>query len=130
MGRLVIVAMLMTSMTALTQNLGGMRGFEKLDNNDYFLRCSSEEEAIQKYMTAWDLNNIDTTRINIYRGDNPVASGYFKIDKSSNKVISSFIVKHNYDYDIWFVEIEDKDTYFMDVLDKNGNIYQITYRKP
>lgn len=130
MGRLVIVAMLMTSMTALTQNLVGMRGFEKLDNNDYFLRCSSEEEAIQKYMTAWDLNNIDTTRINFYRGDNPIASTYFKIDKSSNKVIASFIVKHNYDYDIWFVEIEDKDTYFMDVLDKNGDIYQITYRKP
>ena len=125
-----IAAILMVSSAALAQNLGYMRGFEKLDNNDYYLRCNSEEEAIQKYMTVWDMNNIDTTRINFYRGDNPVANGYFKIDKTSNKVISSFIIKQDEFYDIWFVEIEDKDTYFMDVLDKNGDIHQITYIKP
>lgn len=130
MGRLVIVILLLNSSISLTQNLGGMRGFEKLDNNDYFLRCSSEEEAIRRRNFVMDFNNIDTMRLNYYRGDNPVATNYFKIDKSSNKVISSFIVKHNYDYDIWFVEIEDEDTYFMDVVDKNGDIKQLTHRKP
>ena len=130
MGRLVIVVMLMTSMTALTQNLGGMRGFEKLDNNDYFLRCSTEEEAIHKRNVVMDFNNMDTMRLNYYRGDNPVALNYLKIDKSSNNIIVSFIIKHEDMFDIWFVEIEDKDTYFMDIADKNGDIHQLVYRKP
>jgi hypothetical protein len=107
-----------------------MRGFERLDENTYFLRCSNEEEAIQKYMTVWDMNNIDTTRIHFYRGDNPVANGYFKVDKSSNEVVVSFIIKHNYDYDIWFMNVEDKDTHFLNVEDKYGNDYELNYRKP
>jgi hypothetical protein len=130
MGRLVIAILLLNSSIALTQRLAYMRGFERLDENTYFLRCSSEEEAIKQYMTVWDMNNIDTTRINFYRGDNPVANGYFKVDKSSNQVVSSFIVKHNYDYDIWFMQIEDKDTHFLNVEDKNGDIKQLTYIKP
>lgn len=130
MGRLVIVVMLMTSMTALTQNLGGMRGFEKLDNNDYYLRCSSEEEAIRRRNFSMDYNNIDTMRLNYYRGDNPVALNHFKIDKSSNKIITSFIIKEDEFFDIWFIEIDDEDTYFTDVVDKNGNIYQLKYIKP
>ena len=125
-----IAAILMVSSAALTQNLGGMRGFEKLDNNDYYLRCSSEEEAIRRRNFSMDYNNIDTMRLNYYRGDNPVALNHFKIDKSSNKIITSFIIKKDEFFDIWFVEIEDKDTYFMDVEDKNGDIHQITYIKP
>ena len=107
-----------------------MRGFEKLDNNDYFLRCSTEEEAIHKRNVVMDFNNIDTLRLNYYRGDNPVAINYLKIDKLSNNIISSFIIKHEDMFDIWFVETEDKDTYFMDVVDKNGDIHQLVYRKP
>lgn len=130
MGRLVIVILLLNSSIALTQNLGGMRGFEKLDNNDYFLRCNTEEEAIHRRNVAMDYNNMDTLRLNYYRGDNPVALNYLKIDKSSNNVIVSFIIKHEDKFDIWFVEIEDKDTYFMDIADKNGDIYQLVYKKP
>jgi hypothetical protein len=130
MGRLVIVILLLNSSISLTQNLGGMRGFEKLDNNDYFLRCSTEEEAIHKRNVVMDFNNIDTLRLNYYRGDNPVAINYLKIDKLSNNIISSFIIKHEDMFDIWFVETEDKDTYFMDVVDKNGDIHQLVYRKP
>jgi hypothetical protein len=107
-----------------------MRGFEKLDNNDYFLRCSTEEEAIHKRNVVMDFNNMDTMRLNYYRGDNPVALNYLKIDKSSNNIIVSFIIKHEDMFDIWFVEIEDKDTYFMDIADKNGDIHQLVYRKP
>ncbi len=130
MSRLVIMAMLMLSSTVYSQRLGYMRRFEKLDDNTYFLRVQSEEEAIQKYMTVWDMNNIDTTRIHFYRGDNPVANGYFKVDKSSNEVVVSFIIKQNYEYDIWFMNIEDKDTHFLNVEDKNGNDYQLNYIKP
>ncbi len=130
MGRLVIVILLLNSSIALTQNLGGMRGFEKLDNNDYYLRCSSEEDAIRRRNFSMDYNNIDTMRLNYYRGDNPVALNHFKIDKLSNKIITSFIIKEDEFFDIWFIEIDDEDTYFTDVVDKNGNIYQLKYIKP
>jgi hypothetical protein len=69
-------------------------------------------------------------RLNYYRGDNPVALNHFKVDKSSNKIITSFIIKEDEFFDIWFIEIDDEDTYFTDVVDKNGNIYQLKYIKP
>lgn len=130
MGRLLVALMLLGSMTAFTQQLGHMRGFEKVDKYCYFLRFDTEEEAINKHRQVLDLNGIDTTYTEYDRGNNPIAFSYYKIDPNSDRVVTTFIILHNGFYDVWFMEIEDKDTHFADVIDKTGEPVQLIYMRP
>jgi hypothetical protein len=130
MGRLVVAIMLLGSMTAFSQQLGYMRDFEKIDKDCYFLRFDTEEEAIRKHSYVLDMNGLDTNYTIYERGNNPIAFSYYKIKPNSNKVVVTFILLHNGKYDVWFMEVDDKDTHFADVIDNTGAPIELIYIKP
>jgi hypothetical protein len=115
---------------AFTQQLGYMRDFEKVEKDCYMLSFDSEEDAIRKHSEILDLNGLDTTFTKYDRGNNPVVFSYFKIDPNSDEVVATFILQKDGKFDVWFMEVEDQDTHFIDVVDKNGDLIELIYKKP
>ena len=130
MKTLVIVLVIFSYINAFSQQLGYMRSFNKIDEDSYFITINSEEEAVKKHQEILDMNGIDTTFTSYQWGDNPLVFSYFKLDPNSDEVVITFIFPHKGKYDIWFMEIYDEDTYFIDVLDRNGETVQLKYIKP
>jgi hypothetical protein len=44
--------------------------------------------------------------------------------------VATFIFPHEEYFDVWFMEVEDQDTHFIDVIDKNGDPIELIYIKP
>ena len=131
MKRLIILALAILGISsAFTQQLGYMRDFEKVEKDCYMLSFDSEEDAIRKHSEALDLNGLDTTYTKYDRGNNPVVFSYFKIDPNSDEVVATFILQKDGKFDVWFMEVEDQDTHFIDVVDKNGDLIELIYKKP
>lgn len=134
MKRLIILALAIIGISsAFTQQLGYMRDFEKIDKDCYMLSFDSEEEAIRKHSEILDLNGLDTTFTKYDRGNNPVVFSYFKIDPNSKEIVATFIFPKEGKFDVWFMEVKDQDTHFIDVVDKNGELIELIeliYKKP
>jgi hypothetical protein len=131
MKRLIILALAILGISsAFTQQLGYMRDFEKIDKDCYMLSFDSEEEAIRKHSEILDLNGLDTTFTKYDRGNNPVVFSYFKIDPNSKEIVATFIFPKEGKFDVWFMEVKDQDTHFIDVVDKNGELIELIYKKP
>lgn len=128
MGRLVIVVMLMVSMSAFTQRLQFVDDFRRVGRDSYVLTFDNEEDAIRKHSYVLDMNGIDTNYTVYTRGDNPVVFSYYKLSKG--KVMATFIIQQNDKYDVCFIETDDEDTYFVDVIDNSGAPVQLIYLKP
>jgi hypothetical protein len=107
-----------------------MRDFEKVEKDCYMLSFDSEEDAIRKHSEILDLNGLDTTFTKYDRGNNPVVFSYFKIDPNSDEVVATFILQKDGKFDVWFMEVEDQDTHFIDVVDKNVDLIELIYKKP
>lgn len=125
-----IAVLLLGSSIACTQEFKSMRGFDKIDKDSYFKRCVTEEEAIKSHSSMLDFNNLDTTFTKYDRGNNPVVFSYFKLNQSSDKIVATFIFPWDGYFDVWFMEVEDRDTHFIDVIDKNGDLIELIYEKP
>jgi len=131
MRRIFLMAMLLLgSSIAFTQRLKSTRDFDKIEKDCYFKRCMTEEQAIRLHSLMLDFNGLDTTFTRYDRGNNPVVFSYFKLDKSSDKIVATFIFPHDEYFDVWFMEVEDQDTHFLDVIDKNGDPIELIYIKP
>lgn len=130
MRKLIIAVLLLGSTTAFGQQLGYMRDFKKIDENSYMMTLKTEQEAVKMHQTILDLNGIDTTFTKYEWGNNPVVFSYFKLDPNSDEVVVTFIFPHKGKYDVWFMEIKDEDTYFIDVVDMYGESVQLKYIKP
>ena len=128
MGRLAVVVMLLGSISAFGQRLQFVDDFKKVGRDSYVLTFDSEEDAIRKHSYVLDMNGIDTNYTAYTRGDNPVVFSYYKLSK--NKVMATFIIRQIDKYDVCFIETDDKDTYFVDVIDNSGAPVQLIYLKP
>lgn len=126
----IVAALVLGINAAFTQQLGYMRDFEKIEKDCYFLRFDTEDEAISKHSKILDLNGIDTNFTKYDRGNNPVVFSYYKLNQKSNKIVSTFIIFHKGKFDVWFMEIEDKDTHFANVIDNTGSTVELIYVKP
>lgn len=125
-----MTVLLLGNSIAFTQRLKSVRGFDRIDKDCYFKRCDTENEAIRSHSLMLDFNGLDTTFTKYDKGNNPVVFSYFKLDKSSDKIVATFIFPHEGYYDVWFMEVEDQDTHFLDVIDKNGDPIELIYIKP
>ena len=125
---LAVVVMLLGSMSAFGQRLQFVDDFKKVGRDSYVLTFDSEEDAIRKHSYVLDMNGIDTNYTAYTRGDNPVVFSYYKLSK--NKVMATFIIRQIDKYDVCFIETDDKDTYFVDVIDNSGAPVQLIYLKP
>lgn len=128
MGRLVIAMMALSANMAFGQRLQFVDDFKKVGRDSYVLTFDSEEDAIRKHSYVLDMNGIDTNYTAYTRGDNPVVFSYYKLSK--NKVMATFIIRQIDKYDVCFIETDDKDTYFVDVIDNSGAPVQLIYLKP
>jgi hypothetical protein len=130
MKKIILTVALFCNTIALTQQLKSIKGFDKIDKDSYFKRCTTEEEAIRSHSLMLDFNNLDTTFTKYDRDNNPVVFSYFKLNQSSDKIVATFIFPHDSYFDVWFMEVEDQDTHFIDVIDKNGDLIELIYEKP
>ena len=129
-GLVIVAAFVLGINAAFTQQLGYMREFKKIEKDCYFLRFDTEYEAIRKHSETLDLNGIDTSFTKYDRGNNPVVFSYYKLNEKSNKIVSTFIILHDDKFDVWFMEIDDKDTHFANVIDNTGSAVELIYLRP
>lgn len=124
-----IIFIFMLSCSTLFGQLAYMRGFQKLEDGSYLLTTKDSLEAIHKYNYVLDMNGADTSKTYDLT-KNPIDFGFFKKDENSDKVIMCFFLRRENEYDLLFGEIPDKNTYFFDVIDENGDILELKYEKP
>lgn len=113
---------------AFSQSIKSISGFNEVESNCFFKRCSTENEAIKLHSLMLDFNGLDTTFTKYDRGNNPIAFSYY--NSSDDKIISTFIINYEGYYDIWFMEVDDRDTHFVDVIDNSGSPVELIYIKP
>jgi len=127
--RIFLMAMLLLGNSiAFTQQLNGIREFDKIDKDCYFRRCKTEDEAIRLHSLMLDFNGLDTTFTKYDRGNNPIAFSYY--NSSDDKIISTFIINYEGYYDVWFMKVNNVDTHFTDVIDNTGAPVELIYIKP
>lgn len=113
---------------AFSQSIKSISGFHEVESNCYFKRCSTENEAIRLHSLMLDFNGLDTTFTKYDRGNNPIAFSYYRL--ANSKIAATFIINNQIYYDVWFMEVDDRDTHFVDVIDNSGAPVELIYIKP
>jgi hypothetical protein len=87
-------------------------------------------KAIYKYNYVLDKNGSDTNEVVYDITKNPIDFGFFSNDPNSDNIIVSIFLRENNKYKIMFGEIDgNDDKYFFEVIDQNGVITDLYYRK-
>jgi hypothetical protein len=104
-----------------------------LKKNEYGLYEMSFKDpikAIYKYNYVLDKNGSDTNEVVYDITKNPIDFGFFSNDPNSDNIIVSIFLRENNKYKIMFGEIDgNDDKYFFEVIDQNGVITDLYYRK-
>ena len=127
MKNFLLAAMLLGS-TAVFGQLKGMSGFEVFDDGSFKKKFDTQKEAVARYQNIIDANGYDSTGINVYWGNNPVAFESFK-SAAKGFVNIGIIIRFEGKYDVLFTTIPNEDTAFFDVLDNDGVVVSLIYEK-
>ena len=105
-----------------------MSGFEVFDDGSFKKKFDTEKEAVARYQNIIDANGYDSTGINVYWGNNPVAFESFK-STAKGFVNIGIIIRFEGKYDVLFTTIPNEDTTFFDVLDNDGVVVSLIHEK-
>jgi hypothetical protein len=122
MKNFLLTAMLLGS----TAVVGQIAGFKELKKNFFFKSVNTQSEAVATYNKVMDSLGCDTAKIGYTLDNNPLVFSSLKI--SDKKVITGFIIAENDStYSVLFYYIKNETTYFFDVEDVDGEVYQMVY---
>ena len=122
MKNFLLTAMLLGS----TAVVGQIAGFKELKKNFFFKSVNTQSEAVATYNRVMDSHGCDTAKIGYTLDNNPLVFSSFKI--SDKKVVTGFIIAENDStYSVLFYYIKNETTYFFDVEDVDGEVYQMVY---
>jgi hypothetical protein len=122
MVKLSFVMVLMVS----TISFGQIAGFRELKKNFFFKSVNTQEKAVATYNMVMSSHGSDTTKSEYTLDRNPLIFSSLLI--SDKKVLSGFIIKEkDLTYSILFYYIKNEITYFFDIEDVDGVVYEMVY---
>lgn len=122
MVKLSFVMVLMVS----TISFGQIAGFRELKKNFFFKSVNTQEKAVAIYNRVMSSHGSDTTKSEYTLDRNPLIFSSLLI--SDKKVLSGFIIKEkDLTYSILFYYIKNEITYFFDIEDVDGVVYEMVY---
>ena len=124
MVKLSFVMVLMVS----TISFGQIAGFKELKKDFFFKSVYTQAEAVATYNRVMDSHGCDTSKIGYTLDNNPLVFSSLKI--SDKKVLTGFIIREeDSTYSVLFYYIKNETTYFFDVKDVDGEVYQMVYEE-
>ena len=109
-----------------TISFGQIAGFRELKKNFFFKSLNTKEEAVATYNRVMSSHGSDTTKSEYTLDRNPLIFSSLLI--SDKKVLSGFIIKEkDLTYSILFYYIKNEITYFFDIEDVDGVVYEMVY---
>ena len=126
---LFFVFSLFSFLTSLGQ-LSHLNGFKKNKYDLYEMTFSNAKEAILKYNFVSDKNGADTSGYVYNIMENPIDFAFFKNEKSGDMTFVSILFYENEKYKVMFGEFDgDEERVFFDIVDGNGKLITLVYRK-
>jgi hypothetical protein len=124
MVKLSFVMVLMIS----TISFGQIAGFKELKKDFFFKSVDTQAEAVATYNRVMDSHGCDTSKIGYTLDNNPLVFSSLKM--SEKKVLTGFIIREeDLTYSVLFYYIKNETTYFFDVKDVDGEVYQMVYEE-
>jgi hypothetical protein len=124
MVKLSFVMVLMVS----TISFGQIAGFKELKKDFFFKSVDTQAEAVATYNRVMDSHGCDTSKIGYTLDNNPLVFSSLKM--SEKKVLTGFIIREeDSTYSVLFYYIKNETTYFFDVKDVDGEVYQMVYEE-
>ncbi len=124
MVKLSFVMVLMVS----TISFGQIAGFKELKKDFFFKSVDTQAEAVATYNRVMDSHGCDTSEIGYTLDNNPLVFSSLKM--SEKKVLTGFIIREeDSTYSVLFYYIKNETTYFFDVKDVDGEVYQMVYEE-
>ena len=124
MVKLSFVMVLMVS----TISFGQIAGFKELKKDFFFKSVDTQAEAVATYNRVMDGHGCDTSKIGYTLDNNPLVFSSLKM--SEKKVLTGFIIREeDSTYSVLFYYIKNETTYFFDVEDVDGEVYQMVYEE-
>jgi hypothetical protein len=124
MVKLSFVMVLMVS----TISFGQIAGFKELKKDFFFKSVDTQAEAVATYNRVMDGHGCDTSKIGYTLDNNPLVFSSLKM--SEKKVLTGFIIREeDSTYSVLFYYIKNETTYFFDVKDVDGEVYQMVYEE-
>ncbi len=122
MKNFLLTAMLLGS----TAVIGQIAGFRELKKNFFFKSVNTQSKAVATYNKVMDSHGSDTTKTHYTLDKNPLVFSSLVVSKK--KVLVGFIIKEmDSTYSIMFYYIKNKKTYFFDIEDVDGVVYEMIY---
>jgi hypothetical protein len=129
MKKIILTVALFCSTAAFSQ-LDHIQDFKKNKYDLYEMTFKDIREAIKKYNYVSDMNGADTSGIVFDVMKNPIDFCFFRNDPDSDNIIVSIFLNENGKWKVMFGEIDGTvDKYFFEVVDQNGAIMDLYYRK-
>lgn len=124
MVKLSFVMVLMVSTISFSQ----IAGFKELKKDFFFKSVDTQAEAVATYNRVMDGHGCDTSKIGYTLDNNPLVFSSLKM--SEKKVLTGFIIREeDSTYSVLFYYIKNETTYFFDVKDVDGEVYQMVYEE-
>ena len=109
-----------------TAVVGQIEDFKELKKNFFFKSVYTQSEAVATYNRVMDSHGSDTTKTGYTLDNNPLVFSSLLVEK--NKVLVGFIIKEkDSTYSILFYYIKNKKTYFFDIENVDGVVYEMIY---